>query len=101
MPCSFVARSSFARCRGICSSEAIATPWTAEIAQTEQVRQHVYEMIDEFKKGIDAEACPSRSARFTGNSARNCGRKSIPTEQYTKLRELTRRDPRQAGGGLP
>jgi phosphate transport system permease protein len=62
----------------------------AEIAETEQVRRQVYEMIDSFKKGVDAEALSERVRDIHRQFGQELRDKNAPAEQYTKLRELTR-----------
>lgn len=62
----------------------------AEIARTQSFRQHVYEIIDEFKKGMDIEGMSSRVREIYRQFGEELRQKDIPSQQYTKLRELTR-----------
>ncbi len=61
----------------------------AEIAETEQFRQKVYAMIDEFRKGVDVEALSARVRETHRRFGEELRDKSIPAEQYTSLRGLT------------
>jgi len=62
----------------------------AEIAETEQVRQQVYDMIDGFKKGVDVEAMSDHVRDIHRRFGQELRDKNVPADQYTKLRELTR-----------
>jgi len=62
----------------------------AEIAETEKVRQAVYEMIDGFKKDMDVEGMSSQVRQIYREFGEELRQKDVPAEQYTKLRELTR-----------
>jgi phosphate transport system permease protein len=62
----------------------------AEVAETEQVRQHVYEMIDRFKKGVDVEALSEQVREIHRQFGQELRDRNVPSDQYTKLRELTR-----------
>ena len=66
------------------------TALEAEIAETEQSRRHVYEMIDEFKKGMDVESMSSQVRDIYRQFGQELRQKDVPAEQYTRLRELTR-----------
>jgi len=63
----------------------------AEIAETEKVRQQVYEIVDSFKKGVDVEALSEQVREIHRQFGQELRDKNVPTDQYTKLRELTRR----------
>jgi phosphate transport system permease protein len=63
----------------------------AEVAETEQVRRQVYDMIDRFKKGVDVEALSEQVREIHRQFGQELREKHVPTEQYTRLRELTRR----------
>jgi phosphate transport system permease protein len=62
----------------------------AEIAETEQVRQQVYEMIDGFKKGVDVEALSEQVRDIHRQFGQELRDKHVPAQQFTQLRELTR-----------
>lgn len=62
----------------------------AEVAETEAVRQKVYEMIDAFKKGVDVEALSEQVRQIHRQFGRELRDKNLPAGEYTKLRELTR-----------
>ncbi|MBP7051198.1 MAG: phosphate ABC transporter permease PstA [Phycisphaerae bacterium] len=62
----------------------------AEIAESEQFRQKVYAMIDEFRKGVDVEALSTRVREIHRRFGEELRDKDIPAEQYTTLRGLTR-----------
>jgi phosphate transport system permease protein len=62
----------------------------AEVAETEHVRQHVYEMIDRFKKGVDVEALSEQVREIHRQFGQELRDRNVPSDQYTKLRELTR-----------
>jgi hypothetical protein len=63
----------------------------AEVAETEKVRQQVYEMIDGFKKGVDVEALSEQVREIHRQFGQELRDKHLPADQYTRLRELTRR----------
>lgn len=62
----------------------------AEVAQTEEFRRQVYEMIDAFKKGVDVEALSEQVRDLHRQFGQELRDKNLPADQYTKLRELTR-----------
>jgi phosphate transport system permease protein len=62
----------------------------AEVAETEQCRRQVYEMIDTFKKGVDVEALSEQVRDIHRQFGQELRDKNLPADQYTKLRELTR-----------
>ena len=62
----------------------------AEIATTEKVRQDVYRMVDEFKKGIDIEAMSDRVREINREFGNELRYKDTPTQQYTELRGRSR-----------
>ena len=62
----------------------------AEVAETEKVRQQVYDMIDGFKKGVDVEALSEQVREIHRQFGQELRDRNMPAEQYTKLRELTR-----------
>ncbi len=62
----------------------------AEIAETQKVRQHVYDMIDEFRKGVDVETLSEQVRDIHRQFGQELRDKNVPADQYTKLRELTR-----------
>ncbi len=66
------------------------TALEAEIAQTEQFRQYVYGMLEEFKKGMDVEGMSNQVRDIYRQFGEELRQKDVPAEQYTKLRELTR-----------
>jgi phosphate transport system permease protein len=63
----------------------------AQIAETEEFRRHVYDMIDDFKKGVDIEGMSGQVRDAYRDFGHELRQKGVPTEQYTQLRELTRR----------
>jgi phosphate transport system permease protein len=62
----------------------------AEVAETERVRRQVYEMIDRFKKGVDVEALSEQVREIHRRFGQELRDRNVPSDQYTKLRELTR-----------
>jgi len=62
----------------------------AEVAETEQVRRQVYDMIDGFKKGVDVEAMSDQAREIHRQFGQELRDRNLPADQYTKLRELTR-----------
>ncbi|MEN6425114.1 MAG: phosphate ABC transporter permease PstA [Phycisphaerales bacterium] len=62
----------------------------AEITETEQFRSQVYTMIDEFRKGVDVEAMSAQVREIHRQFGEELRDKSIPADQYTSLRGLTR-----------
>lgn len=63
----------------------------AEVAETEKVRQQVYNMIDGFKEGVDVEAMSDQVREIHRQFGQELRDKNLPADQYTPLRELTRR----------
>jgi phosphate transport system permease protein len=63
---------------------------SAEIAETQKLRQPIYDMIDAFKKGIDAEALSEQVRDIHREFGQELRDQHVPADQYTKLRELTR-----------
>ena len=62
----------------------------AEITQTEEVRQEVYRLVDEFKKGIDIEAMSSRVRTINREFGKELRYKDTPSDLYTTLRGRSR-----------
>ncbi|MCX5646477.1 MAG: phosphate ABC transporter permease PstA [Phycisphaerae bacterium] len=62
----------------------------AEVAETEEFRRQVYDMIDGFKKGVDVEAMSEQAREIHRQFGQELRDKNLPADQYTKLRELTR-----------
>ncbi|MCU0916114.1 MAG: phosphate ABC transporter permease PstA [Planctomycetes bacterium] len=62
----------------------------AEVAETEKVRQQVYEMIDAFKKGVDVEALSEQVRQIHRQFGQDLRDRNLPAGEYTRLRELTR-----------
>ena len=62
----------------------------AEVAETEKVRQQVYDLIDGFKKGVDVEAMSDQVREIHRQFGQELRDRNLPADQYTKLRELTR-----------
>jgi phosphate transport system permease protein len=62
----------------------------AQVAQTEQVRRQVYDLIEGFKKGVDVEALSEQVRQIYRQFGQELRDKNIPADQYAKLRELTR-----------
>jgi phosphate transport system permease protein len=62
----------------------------AEVAETEKVRQQVYDLIDGFKKGVDVEALSDQVRDIHRQFGQELRDRNLPADQYTKLRELTR-----------
>ncbi len=62
-----------------------------EVAETEQVRRQVYGMIDGFKKGVDVGALSEQVRDIHRQFGQELRDKNVPADQYTRLRELTRR----------
>jgi len=66
------------------------TSLNAEIAETEEFRQKVYAMIDEFRKGVDVEAMSDRVRGIHREFGEQLRAKHITGDQYSTLRSLTR-----------
>lgn len=62
----------------------------AEIADAEQFRQKVYSMIDEFRKGVDLDALSDEVREIHRQFGEELRHKNVPSDQYSKLRSLTR-----------
>jgi phosphate transport system permease protein len=62
-----------------------------EIAQTQEFRRRIYAMIEEFKKGMDIEGMSSQVRDIYRDFGEELRQRDVPTQQYTRLRELTRR----------
>jgi phosphate transport system permease protein len=62
----------------------------AEIAQVQEFRRAVYDMIDEFRQGVDVEALSEQVRDLHRRFGQELRDRNVPTEQYTRLRELTR-----------
>jgi phosphate transport system permease protein len=62
----------------------------AEIGETQKLRQPIYDMIDAFQKGVDVEALSEQVRDIHRQFGQELRDKHVPTEQYTRLRELTR-----------
>ena len=63
---------------------------SAEIAETERVRQTVYDMIDQFKKGIDIQGMSAEVRRIHREFGKELRYNDVATEQYTERRGLSR-----------
>ena len=62
----------------------------AEADRAEAARAAVYEMIDRFKSGADAEQLTDRAKEIYRDFGKELQRKDVPPEQYTMLRSLSR-----------
>lgn len=62
----------------------------AEVAETQQCRQQVYDLIDAFKKGVDAEALSEQVREIHRQFGQELRDKNLPADQYTQRRERTR-----------
>jgi phosphate transport system permease protein len=62
----------------------------AEIAQTEQVRQEVYQLVDQFKEGIDIDSMSGRVREINREFGKELRYKDTPSELYTTLRGRSR-----------
>jgi phosphate transport system permease protein len=62
----------------------------AEIAETEELRRRVCDMIDEFRNGVDVEGTSSQVRELHRRFGEELRSKDIPADQYTQLRNLTR-----------
>ncbi len=62
----------------------------AQVAQTEQVRRQVYDLIDGFQKGVDVEALSEQVRQIYRQFGQELRDKNIPADRYAQLRELTR-----------
>jgi phosphate transport system permease protein len=62
----------------------------AQTERTEVVRAKVYELIDEFKSGVDTEQLSERARNIYRAFGDQLQLKDIPREQYTALRSLGR-----------
>jgi phosphate transport system permease protein len=62
----------------------------AEAAQAEAVRKRVYEIIDEFKRGIDVAELTEKVRRIHRDFGEDLRYRQIPRQQYTELRSITR-----------
>jgi phosphate transport system permease protein len=62
----------------------------AEIARTEEFRRRVYQMVDEFKKGIDTPGLTEEVRTIYRDFGQELRQKQVPPEQYEELRRRTR-----------
>jgi len=62
----------------------------AEIARTDQFRQTVCDMIDEFKKGIDIQGMSAEVRKIHRDLGKELRYNEVPAERYTELRSLSR-----------
>jgi len=62
----------------------------AEIAQTNETRQVVYDMIDEFRKGIDVESMSSQVRNIHREYGQELRYQDVPMDQYIERRGLSR-----------
>ncbi len=62
----------------------------ADIARSEGFRQKVYQMVDEFKQGIDPETLTEEVRSIYRDYGRELRQKEVPAEQYEELRRRTR-----------
>lgn len=62
----------------------------AEIAQTDPFRQKVSDMIEEFKKGIDAQGMSEKIRKIHREFGQELRYNEVPTQRYTELRGLSR-----------
>jgi len=61
-----------------------------EVAETENFRTVVYETIDEFKHGIDAEELTDKAKQIYRQFGKELRYKGITGQQYQKIRSLAR-----------
>lgn len=61
-----------------------------EATRTAEARTAVYEMIDQFKSGLDTEQLTDQVKNIYRDFGRELQSKEIPREQYTALRSLSR-----------
>ncbi len=61
-----------------------------EAERTEEVRAHVYDMINRFKSGVDTERLTERAKDIHRNFGNELRLKEVPREQYTALRSLSK-----------
>ena len=66
------------------------TALAAEIAEADQARQVVYEMIDRFRKGIDIEAMSSEARQINREYGRELRHNDASPNEYTEAREVAR-----------
>lgn len=62
----------------------------AEAGQADAARTAVYEMIDQFKSGLDTEQLTDRVKEIYRDFGKELQLKEVPQEQYTALRSLSR-----------
>jgi len=62
----------------------------SEVQQARAVRERVYEIVDEFKKGIDASALTERARKIHRDFGQELRYRQTPHEQYAELRSLSR-----------
>jgi phosphate transport system permease protein len=62
----------------------------AEAAEIQSRRQVVYNILDEFKNGIDTEQLTDRAKSIYRDFGKELQRKDVPRQEYTELRSLTR-----------
>lgn len=62
----------------------------AKTIETEAYRRHVYETIDNFKRGFDIEALTDKARKIHRDFGRELTQKGISGDQYTQLRSITR-----------
>jgi len=66
------------------------TTLATEVAETDQARQVVYEMIDRFRKGIDIEAMSSEARQINREYGRELRHNDASGDEYSEAREVAR-----------
>ncbi len=61
-----------------------------EIEKTQQSRAYVYNLIDEFKAGVDTENLTDQAREIHREFGKELRYRNVPDEKYHKLRSLTR-----------
>ena len=62
----------------------------AEADRAQATRAAVYEMIDDFKSGVDAKQLTDQAKGIYRDFGKEFQRKNVPQDQYTSLRSLSR-----------
>jgi len=62
----------------------------AENAETESIRKTVYEIVDDFKHGIDTEGLVDRTKQIYRQLGKELRYKGITNEEYQRIRSLAR-----------
>jgi phosphate transport system permease protein len=62
----------------------------AEVAQTTQIRQGIYDTVEKFKCGVDAESLTRQARTIYRDFGEQLRYKELPSQQYTEIRSLSK-----------